>query len=251
MIIQDNELVFSAGPEGRRVAIIVPLHNYENRIEETLDSVTAQSYEDLMLIVMDDCSSDSSLIVAKKWMQRQSSSLSLRLYENASNAQLAVTRNSGLDRAYGAEFCFFLDADNLLYPRCIEKHVAALAARPDAIAAHSIIEKFGSQTGIFGCNAHNKDRLASGNYIDAMAMFRRDLLIGIGGYRNIRHGWEDYDLWLRLCETGSTVIHIPEMLSRYRVHESSMLRTQTNVGRNIKELHKTMGTLHPWLRLAG
>jgi glycosyltransferase involved in cell wall biosynthesis len=249
MIIQSNELVFSAGPGSRRTAVIVPLHNYEQLIEQTLDSVAAQTFRDCVLIVVDDCSSDSSLLVVRDWMQRQSSDMSFRLYENLANARLAITRNSGVERADGAEFCFFLDADNLLYPQCLEKHVDALVSRPDAVAAHSIVEKFGSETGLFGCNAFDKERLRDGNYIDAMAMFRRDFLIEIGGYRNIQHGWEDYDLWLRLCDYGETVIHIPEILSRYRVHGSSMLRTQTNVGRNIRELHKTMAALHPWLQL--
>lgn len=249
MITQSNELVFSAGPDARSVAVIVPLHNYEQHIVQTLESVAAQTYRDCVLIVLDDCSSDSSLLVVKNWMQGQSSDMSFRLYENLANARLAITRNTGIDHAYGAEFCFFLDADNSIYPRCLEKHVEALRLRPDAIAAHAIVEKFESESGIFGCNAHDQARLRTGNYIDAMAMFRRDPLMRLGGYRNIQHGWEDYDLWLRLCSHAETVIHIPEILSRYRVHKSSMLRTQTNIGRNIRELHKTMIALHPWLQL--
>lgn len=249
MITQDNDLIFASGSLDRKVAIIVPLHNYARYITETLDTVLGQTFRDCVVIVVDDCSTDNSLAVTQRWMQHNASDLSFALYHNHVNARLAITRNTGIERAQFSEYCFFLDADNHLYPRCIEKHVGALDSRLDAIAAHGIIEQFGDQSGVFGSNVHARERLRGGNYIDAMAMFRRDALIDMRGYRNIRHGWEDYDVWLRMSDTGQPVLHIPEILSRYRVHGNSMLRTETNVGRNIRELHKTMAALHPWLEL--
>ncbi len=246
---QPTTTVFQRGDPARAVSVVVPMYNYAKLVPETLDSVAAQSFTDLALIVVDDASTDNSCAVVLDWMERRSGSdLSLLLLSHHDNVKLARTRNSGIANAR-SQHCFFLDADNLLFPRCIERHVAALDAKPDHAGAYSLIEEFGSDSGIIGSNVFNRDTLKRGNYIDAMAMLRRQTLEDIGGYRDIEHGWEDYDLWLRLVEAGEKLVHIPQILSRYRNHDSSMLRVQTNVDENIRALWRNMQTLHPWLEL--
>lgn len=249
MITQDADIVFGQGEKARSVSVVVPLYNYQDFIEQTLDTVAAQTIDDVCLIVVNDASKDNSLAVAKAWLERTAlGSKSAFLLNHKANAGLSVTRNSGIAFTE-SEFCFFLDSDNLLYPTCLEKHARALSSRPDASAAYSSIEVFDAESGLMGTNVFSRDRLKYGNYIDAMAMVRRDFLIEVDGYRQIKHGWEDYDLWLRICEHDSLALHIPEVLSRYRVHGTSMLRTQTNVRENLRELYAQMNSLHPWLEL--
>ncbi len=250
MRTQTTDLIFSAGSLDHRVSVIVPLYNYEKYIVDTLESVVNQSWSDLTIIVVDDCSRDESAEIVKNWMQRcaASSSLGLFLLRNKQNVRLATTRNTGVAFSQ-SEYCFFLDADNLLYPRCIEKHVEALDARADCPAAYGLIEVFDADTGIIGAEVFDRARLKHGNYIDAMAIVRRESLLALGGYHDIRHGWEDYDLWLRICEHDHIALQIPEILSRYRVHSASMLRTTTNKSKNIRELKRNMTKLHPWLDL--
>jgi GT2 family glycosyltransferase len=65
-------------------------------------------------------------------------------------------------------------------------------------------------------------------YIDAMAMFRRDALLQIGGYDNELSqigwfGWEDYDMWLRFAQKSYRVGFVPNILCLYRHHQTSML----------------------------
>lgn len=249
MITQHAEEVFAGRSGRRRVSIIVPLYNYERYILETIESALAQTFRDLEILVIDDGSTDSSCERVADWMRRhQNADIGLRLFRNQANARLAVTRNTGIDLS-DADYCFFLDADNALYPRCIEKHVAALDSRLDAAAAYSLIEVFGARAGIMGAGVFERGALARGNFIDAMSMVRRSVLIELDGFRHIDHGWEDYDLWLRLCEAGGLAIHLPEILSRYREHASSMLRTDTNIPDHISKLHSDMIRRHPWLEL--
>jgi glycosyltransferase involved in cell wall biosynthesis len=170
------------------------------------------------------------------------------LVRNRANAKLSITRNTGIAYAQ-ADYCFMLDADNILYPRCIEKLRLALAARADADAAYSLLEVFEGARDVIGAGVFTREGLIHGNFIDAMAMFRRKMLIELDGYEHMPHGWEDYDLWLRLIETGRIALHVPEILARYRQHGSSMLRTETNVNRNIATLHTFMQERHPWLEL--
>jgi glycosyltransferase involved in cell wall biosynthesis len=249
MRVQDCDIVFENGPIARRVSVIVPLYNYAHFIEATLDSVIVQSADDLALIVVDDCSHDASVEVVTTWMQRHANrGVGLRLYRNRANARLSITRNTGIAQAQST-YCFLLDADNLLYPRCIEKHAAALDSRPEADAAYSLIEVFESDTDLIGAGVFCNESFRHGNFVDAMAMIRTAALKEFEGYADIRHGWEDYDLWLRMAEADRKVLHIPEILSRYRQHRASMLRTQTNIARNIRDLHKEMMRRHPWLSL--
>lgn len=250
MKVQQADVIFQRGDLNRKVSVIVPLHNYATLIEQTLDSVASQTFEDVALIVVDDASTDDSRAVTERWMRALDvPHLSLLLLANTANARLSITRNTGIDRAQ-SEYCFFLDADNLLLPRCIQKHVRALDARRDCAGAYSIIAEFGGGSGLVGSNVFTRERLTSGNYIDAMVMLRRAALIELGGFEPIKHGWEDYELWLRMCERDERLLLIPEVLSRYRHHQNSMLRQQTNVGQNIIELHRTIEDLHPWVRLA-
>jgi hypothetical protein len=68
--------------------------------------------------------------------------------------------------------------------------------------------------------------LCAANYLDAQAMIRRTVLESHGGYRandDWIHGWEDWDLWLRLAVAGEHGVHVPEMLGRYRTQRSSMI----------------------------
>lgn len=249
MITQEAHKMFVGNVFGRKVSVIIPLYNYEDYIMDTLNSVATQTYRDLAVIVVDDCSTDRSAHFVENWMRDHSESdIGFGLWRNANNSKLAVTRNTGISLT-SSDYCFFLDADNTLFPRCIEKHVEALETRPDASAAYSLIEVFGGQCGIMGAGVFDRKALSHGNFIDAMAMFRRSALQSLGGFEHIEHGWEDYDVWLRLCEMGQVAIHIPEILSRYREHPASMLRTDTNLPEHINKLHAEMKRRHPWLDL--
>lgn len=248
MLVQDAEVLFERGNRQAQTTIIIPLYNYAHHIEQALQSAAAQSTDDVMILVVDDCSTDHSVETVLKWMKKQASRKGMTLLKNKKNSRLSITRNTGVDYCQ-SEYCFMLDADNIIYPRCVEKHVQTLKYRPDADAAYSLIEVFEGTRDVIGAGVFIKEGLIHGNFIDAMAMFRRSALLAMNGYENLRHGWEDYELWLRMIEQNRVAIHIPEILSRYRQHKSSMLRTQTNVDNNIIELHNYMENRFPWLDL--
>lgn len=249
MIFQQTEKLFDSGSGWPDVCVVVPLYNYERYIEHTLDSVAAQTIDSVSVVVVDDCSKDASPAVVKRWMERNAERFArIVLVRNLSNAGLAITRNTGVSVTSSPEV-FFLDADNLIYPRCLSRHSEALSMHPDARGAYSLLEMFEAESGIMGTEVFDSDRLKRGNHIDAMAMLRREFLIEAGGYHDIKYGWEDFDLWLRMCESGDFLVQIPEILGRYRVHRQSMLRTTTNVGKNHISLRENITSLHPWLEL--
>ncbi|MGD1865612.1 MAG: glycosyltransferase family 2 protein [Phormidesmis sp.] len=235
------------------VTVCISLYNYQSHIVETLQSVFDQTQELLDLIVVEDCSTDDSFRVAMEWMQQNAARFgTVRLLRHAENSGLSAARNTAI-AASATPYIFILDADNLLYPRCVARCIEALIADEEAAAAYPIIEKFGEEQALIGNVVWNPERFKRVNCIDAMSLIRRDALIAVDGYSELnavgKLGWEDYELWCKFIDRGFYAVSVPEILARYRTHKTSMLNSVSNQEDNIKQLHREMMSLHPWLDL--
>ncbi len=208
-----------------RVSILVPLHNYAVEVVEALESAAAAAHDSFELIVLDDASTDRSRGVVERFLDSLPS-LPGRLVAQPFNQGLGKARNALAELARG-EFVFFLDADNAIYPSALTRLTEALEADPAAVFAYGMIEvrTAGEPTGLISFREWEPARLRDGNYIDAMALFRRRELIDLGGFdEDIRMtGWEDYDLWCRCASRGLHGVLVPQVLSRYRRSGHSML----------------------------
>ncbi|WP_149539135.1 glycosyltransferase [Siccirubricoccus phaeus] len=231
------------------VTVVVPLHNYAHYVEEALDSVAAQDVVDLDLVVVDDASTDESLAVALRWAERHRDRFNrLVVLRNLVNAGLGPTRNVGFDAAETLHV-LPLDADNRLLPGCVSRCLAALNA-VGAAYAYPVIRQFGATQELMGVWPANPLRFVGGNYVDAMALVSKASWALVGGYDNVRFGWEDFDFWCRIAERGLPGIAVGgEPLAEYRVHASSMLRTVTEMEENKKKLLADMERRHAWLAL--
>jgi glycosyltransferase involved in cell wall biosynthesis len=230
------------------VTVCVSLFQYEHYIVECLDSVRAQTESPLSLVVVDDASSDGGADVVKKWMEAKGSCFEeALLLQHECNSGLAAARNTAIERAR-SEYVFVLDADNQIYPRCLEVLRQALDSERLAFA-YSIIEQFGDVHSIIGCDGWSPAKIAGGNYVDAMALMRRDTWKRVGGYRRMRvSGWEDYDFWCRCVEASLAGVLVPEVLCRYRVHGASMLRRSTDSLINHLQVCDELREAHPWIK---
>jgi GT2 family glycosyltransferase len=235
---------------GREVdlAVCVIAHNYGHYIEETLASIDCQTLADIEVLVVDDASTDDTVERARQWLEtsahRFSATRLLRMTRNCGGPSIPRNVASAQSRS---EFLFFLDADNLLYPRCLERLREALANNPEAAAVYPILEKFGDESGLLGTDPWHVDYLKSGPYIDTMALVRRAAWEQVGGFSEMMtYGWEDYDFWLKLAEAGLTAMAIPEILGRYRVHGSSLLRSGDARAR-AQRLRDEVFARHPWI----
>ena len=211
----------------RLTTVAVSLYNYESHIGECLDSVASQTRHGLDLIVVDDCSKDGSLSVAERWFASHGGRFHrARLVQTVQNSGLAAARNTAF-AAVATPYVFVLDADNAIFPPCIERLEAALEDS-EATFAYSYIQKFGTVSAVLNIGSWNADRLRLSNYIDAMVLMRREAWRVAGGYRKMRvTGWEDYQHWLDLSIRGGRGIQVHEFLCRYRVHGESMLHQIT------------------------
>jgi glycosyltransferase involved in cell wall biosynthesis len=245
--VPSHRIVFESDQlEPAQVTVVVPLYNYANYITEALESAAAQTVP-VDLVVIDDRSTDNSLEVARAWIEANAHRFGRAvLAQNDKNSGLAFTRNVGFAAA-DTMFVLPLDADNRLRPECAERLVAA-AKENCAAFAYPRIEQFGDATGAFGA-PYEPGRLVTANFIDAMALVRRAEWAGVGGYDHVQYGWEDYDLWCRFAETGRFGVFVDEPLAEYRVHGSSMLRSETDLIRNKLRLVNDIERRHPWLHI--
>jgi GT2 family glycosyltransferase len=212
------------------VSVITALYNYADLIPLALDSLAASRYADFEAVVVDDGSSDGSGEAVLEW-SRAHPDIALQLIRHPINRGLGAARNTATDFARG-RYCFVLDADNILYPRCLEALAWTLDNLPGATFAYPILEAFGQIEAYLAAGGSplvsyfgwEPRRLRAGNYIDALSMIRASDLRELGGYTTDGRlfGWEDYDLWCRVAESGRHGILVPQILARYRASPNSM-----------------------------
>jgi hypothetical protein len=228
-----------------KVAVVVPLYNYAGFVVEALNSVKKQTLDSIELIVIDDCSTDTSAKVAMDWIERNGRRfVSATLLRNQQNQGLPLTRNVGFAHAE-APFIFPLDADNTIDPRCLWLLLERML-NSGCSAAHPTLQRFGKCSMRHAAQPWSPDRLRRGNYIDAMALIRKSAWAHVGGYTKGGFvGWEDYELWCKFVEAGLWSDPVPDAVAGYRVHGASMLDTQTNKSK--QSVVDAIRAEHPWL----
>lgn len=214
--------------ETAEVAVIIPLYNYAVFIEECLESLLDQDLERFSVVVVDDCSSDGGGRLAIDILQRHAARFaSATVIAHLRNQGVSMARNSAI--AWCAHPCLFmLDADNRLRPPALSRLLDALLVSGAAFTYPQVFN-FGDTRSMGVADIWSRERLRRGNYIDTMAMIRRDALLAAGGYGVLAddNGWEDYDLWCRFAVLGLEGVFLPEVLCEYRVHGNSRTGAQT------------------------
>ena len=243
-----REVLFERGATGdAEASVCVTLYNYDGCVLDALESVYDQTLEALGLVVLDDRSTDEGPARVERWMRAYAGRFAgVRLARHERNQGLARARNGAVDLAE-SDAVMILDADNQLYPRCVERLLRSLEGSPFGFA-YSILEQFDEHVGLMGCASWDPKLLERENYIDAMALIRKDTWRTVGGYTRMSvTGWEDYDFWCKCVEAGVEGLFVPEILARYRLHGSSMLRTETDLAANRARVRREMCERHPWL----
>lgn len=226
-----------------RVSIVIPAYNAAAVLAQTLDSIVAQTYEDWEAIVVDDASTDETAAVASGRDSRISCVRSPR------NLGIGGARNQALPHAHG-ELIALLDADDLWLPQYLERQ---LARYDEAVAR-------GEDVGVICCDAYHLGpdgapaeasyelprwpemvtltTLLRGNTIFVSAMVPRAVIDELGGFATNCLGTEDYDMWLRIAETGRRVIAVREPLAVYRVGDSSVSANRAVMSRAMQMTYR-------------
>ena len=98
------------------VSVIIPVYNVEKYLEECIDSVLAQTYQNIEIILVDDGSTDSSGLICDRYAEKNTNISVI----HQKNSGLSAARNSGLNKANG-DYIYFLDSDDYISADAIEK----------------------------------------------------------------------------------------------------------------------------------
>ncbi len=225
-------------PSSPRIAVIVTCCNLGRFLPETLASVTAQTFRDFEICIVDDGSSEPETVALLD-------SLSADMHVvRTGNRGLSAARNTGLAHTR-AELVCAVDADDVLMPALFERSVARLDASPGTAFVSHWLETFGDETWDWRPERCDFPTLLSMNTVNGSALVRRHALEAIGGWdEEMRDGCEDWDLWISLVERGFTGDIIPEILFRYRRRADSMSRVKFSSERFSRTFHHIVEKHH-------
>jgi glycosyltransferase involved in cell wall biosynthesis len=207
------------------VSVIMAAHNHEAFVAEALDSVLAQSYENVEIVAVDDASTDSTPRILEDYARRYPGQVRVSLSEESIGP--CRRRNEALAMARGELICW-LDSDDIWLPSKVEKQVAVMEARPEVGLVYTAFEAFDSATGAtlpWGDTSprtgdHLVPLFVEGCFIGSLTiMFRRRVLDdrSIGLRDRDRSYGDDYQLHL-VAALGWELTGIDEVLARYRRH---------------------------------
>ena len=200
------------------ISIITPIYKTPlDILEAAINSVRTQTYENWQLCLVDDCSESEEL----RTLCRQFTSLDSRIsfLERSENGGIASASNSALDMAEG-EYIALLDHDDLLRSDALTEVARAINRFPQVEFLYSDEDKLfadGSYDHSYAKSGWSPDLHMSYNYVCHLAVFSRDLIQRIGGWRLGFDGAQDYDLALRATEIANEIVHIPRNLYHWRV----------------------------------
>lgn len=194
------------------ISVIIPVYNGARYLDQAIESVLAQTYRPIEIIVVDDGSTDESARVAQQFPVR---------YCFQQHSGPGAARNRGVEQARG-EFLAFLDADDLWAPEKLMWQIATLAAHPELDAAFGQVEQFNSpDVDATAQSARFVGTTLNGLIAGAM-LIRRAAFMRVGLFATHWHVGEFVDWYTRAQEVELEIVTLPEVVTRRRVHTSNL-----------------------------
>jgi len=203
-----------------KLSVIIPCFNHGNYIQEAIDSVLSLEDDEIEIIIVDDGSSE-------EYTKRKLESLIQKGFKviRHENKGLGYTRNQGIMHARG-KYILPLDADNKLAIKHFDTAIHLLENNScDIVYGNPIF--FGEEIESRKFNVKDFDGidLFFGNYIDACAIFKKEVWQQLGGYDEEMpyNGNEDWEFWVHAFIKGFRFYHLDEQMYYYRIIANSML----------------------------
>lgn len=218
------------------VSILMPIYNYGNRINQTLNSVFNQDYTNFEIILVDDGSTDE--FVKMKLKQLENVEKIKVVYKE--NGGPSSARNEAFRHSKG-EYILPLDSDDMILDGYIRSCVNILTKNKDISPVYCDTHHVGQTQGVETRPEWSKERLLQGPFIVNCSMFHRESFEKVNGYDEEMIGWEDYDMWIRMMKEGYVGKRIPKPLFVYFHHENDGT-VSTEANKNHMELYQRIIT---------
>lgn len=234
------------------VSAVIPAFRHERFLGECLESLLAQTYTPLELLLVDDASPDGTFRTAEGLRPQCEARFARTVMLSKPKENAAASINMALEMARG-EYVYLIASDDAAEPHAVEELVQAMEARPDAVLAvgdnlimdansrrigwdekrravplgEAPFKTFGDFLGLNGAGRHARDfgaypALLKGNHIPNGCLMRASALRAVGGY-DTSVILEDWYINLQLAKLGP-MLYLPKILFRYRWHGSNTIK---------------------------
>jgi teichuronic acid biosynthesis glycosyltransferase TuaG len=226
------------------VSVVIPCFNGSRYLSRTIESVLAQTWADLEVIVVDDCSSDDSVEVAQRHGRSDARVRVIRRERNAGTP--AAPRNDGTAAALG-HWVAFLDADDIWHPRKLELQMKVLGEQGAALCSTRMRDFRKDSEIVFDAPRNPRiQRITWGMQIrkyrtpTSSIVVRRDLMLQHPFNEESSYkAREDTDCFIRLHEEIGSSVKILHPLVFYRLQEQQISRNKWKmVGRHLQMLRQ-------------
>ncbi|WP_166921432.1 glycosyltransferase family 2 protein [Flavobacterium poyangense] len=203
------------------VSVIIPTYNTEKFIRATLESVQNQSYSNWEAILVDDASTDQTVVIIEEFAQKDSRIKLFKLTENSGNG---FARNTALEKATG-KYIAYLDADDLWFPEKLEKQIRFLKANnlPFTFSFYDCIDEDSNDLNrrVEAPLNLSYNQLFFCNYVGNLtAIYDVDYFGKISLSNSQKR--QDWRLWLTILKQIKTTKPVPESLAFYRIRKDSI-----------------------------
>lgn len=198
------------------VSIVLPVYNGAKYVGKSIESVLSQSYKDVELIIVNDCSTDNTLEVISEYAQIDPR---VKIVNNNTNMKLPRSLNIGFSQAKGKYWSWTSD-DNYYKNDAVQKMV-------DVLDNNQTVDLVYTNYSVVDMNGNIMDKIRKGKFEDflqgigACFLYKKELAIRTGEYNTDLFLVEDYDFFIR-CYQGKNFYHLDEDLYCYGMHDNNL-----------------------------
>lgn len=215
------------------ISVNIPVYNAGKYIEQTIESILRQTFQNFEVVVLDDGSTDNSAAIVKGFNDNR-----IKFFENGQNRGIAYSRNKLLELSKG-EYIAILDADDIMTPDRLQEQYDFLTANPEFSFVGSeveIIDEKGERLDVWKYPYHSNEYSTllffRNVFVQSAVMISRSKLAQLNEWYNLDFPpAEDYEFWVRLAKIGETY-NLPKVLVKYRVHSQSVSKVKKDVMRS-------------------
>lgn len=205
------------------VSIVLPVYNGAKFLRESIDSVIAQTYKNWELLILDDCSTDESMDIAREYETKDSR---IHYYRNEKNLKLPGNLNKGFSLAKG-DYLTWTSDDNRYHPCALEIMLTTLIEKRVGLvfASYQAVDENNKKIQDIPVRNGSRGYILGGNEVGACFLYTREVYEVIGDYDTELFLVEDWDFWQRVLQKFP-YFAITQVLYDYRWHDASLTSTK-------------------------
>lgn len=214
--------------ETPKVSVILPVYNSEKYLQKAIDSILHQTLPDFELIIINDCSTDSSEQIIKTYTDKR-----IRYIKQPENLGVVAAMNTGLQIA-SSPLVAVMHSDDIAFESRLQRQLEHFENNPDVAVVAGFVVNINEQGDLIGrwmqdrsciTATQIRNNMVKSNCIAHPTVMMKTAIARRMQYHLNQQSQEDYDLWLRMLAEGLVIEKVPEEVLYYREHSASITGT--------------------------